>query len=238
MSSIKHTATLLPSPATLSFKVLNMTPGPHVQRKRPTTKRRVIARRASSVDRTGKILAAAHSVLAQEGYAEFTMRNVASRAKLRLSTLQHYYPTKDALFQAVVDQAVEDYDQLYISRASMQSGSPRKRLRAMIDILVADLRNPDTAGFFYELWARAFRDPYAAKAMQRAYRHHRDQLRTFMRPLNPKLPERIIEQRVVMTAAMIEGLMLFIGAHKPRESVLRNIETEIRKCILRLASQR
>lgn len=215
-----------------------MRSGPRGQHKRPAAKRRVIARRASSVDRTKKILAAAYRVLAQQGYAEFTMRNVAARAKLRLSTLQHYYPTKDDLFQAVVDKAVEDYDQLYISRAALQSGSPRNRLLAMIDILVADLRNPDTAGFFYELWARAFRDPYAARAMQRAYRHHRDQLRSFMRPLNPKLPEQVIEQRVVMTAAMIEGMMLFIGANKPSEPVLQGIETEIRNCILRLASRR
>lgn len=207
-------------------------------RPRARRKRTEITRRSSSVSRTAEILAAARGVLVEQGYAEFTLRNVAARAKIRLSTLQHYYPTKDDLFRAVVDQTVSDYDTAYSTQALMQSDSPRSRLLSMVDYLLADLKKPATAGFFYEFWARGFRDPYAADLMQRAYRHHRDRLRAAIAPLNPKLPGRIVEQRAVITAALIEGMILFIGAHKPEDPALEGIEKEIRNFILRLATLR
>lgn len=184
------------------------------------------------------ILAAARRTLAEDGYSAFTLRSIAARVKIRLSTLQHYYPTKEDLFRAVVEETTAAYDAAYAEQARRQSGGPRQRFVAMIDYLLADLRNPESAGFFYELWARAFRDPYAGDLMQRAYRHHRDRLRTAMAPLNPRLPGRTAEQRAVIVAALIEGMMLFIGANKPPDPALRGIEKEIRRLALRLASGR
>lgn len=200
--------------------------------------RRKPARRLRGIARTEAILAAAREVLAREGYAEFTLRKIAGRVKIRLSTLQHYYPTKEDLFRAVVEETTAAYDAAYGARESGLGGSPRARLLARIDYLLEDIRKPETAGFFYELWARAFRDPYAAELMQRAYRHHRDRLRTAMAPLNPRLSGRLAEQRAVLVAALIEGMMLFIGAHKPGEPALEGIEAEVRRFVLRLATQR
>lgn len=203
----------------------------------PRTRRRP-QRRARGVARVEKILSAARGVLAEEGYSAFTLRRIADRAQIRLSTLQHYYPTKEDLFRAVVEETTAQYDAAYSEQARAQDGSPRARFTAMVDYLLADIRRPESAGFFYELWARAFHDPYAADLMQRAYRHHRDRIRTAMAPLNPKLPGRVAEQRAVMVAALIEGMMLFIGAHKPADPALEGIEAEIRRLALRLASRR
>src|SRR6185503_8707626 len=44
--------------------------------------------------RVEEILDAARHVLAQEGYAEFSLRRVARRVNIRLSTLQHYFPSR------------------------------------------------------------------------------------------------------------------------------------------------
>lgn len=204
---------------------------------RPARTRRA-AQRARGIAREGKILAAARAVLAGEGYAAFTLRNIARRAKITLSTLQHYYPSKNDLFRAAVERTIAEYDRAYVRQAAATDGTPRARLESMVDYLLRDLRRPESAGFFFELWARAFRDPYAAELMQQAYRHHRDRLRIAMAPLDPSLPGRIAEQRAVLAAALIEGMQLFIGAGKPRDAALDGIESEIKRVIVRLASQR
>lgn len=200
--------------------------------------RRRARRQSRGTVRAEEILAAARRVLAEDGFAGFTLRRIAARVRIRLSTLQHYYPTKEDLFRAVVEETTAEYDAVYTRQAREAPGSPRARLTAMVDYLLGDIRRPATAGFFFELWARAFRDPYAAELMQRAYRHHRDRIRTAMAPLNPRLPGRLAEQRAVIVAALIEGMSLFIGGGKPADASLRGIEQEVRRQILRIASGR
>jgi TetR/AcrR family transcriptional regulator len=202
----------------------------------PRTPRRV--QRARGIARDGKILAAALAVLVEEGYSAFTLRNIARRAKITLSTLQHYYPSKEDLFRAVVDKTINDYDRAYVLKSADTDGTAKARLEAMVDYLLADLKRPETSGFFYELWSRAFRDPYVNDLMQRAYRHHRDKMRIAMAPLSPSLPGKIAEQRAVIAAALIEGMQLFVGAGKPHDPALEGIENEIKKLIVRLATHR
>lgn len=209
-----------------------MTRSPRRPAKRRTTQR------ARGIARERQILDAALAVLVDEGYESFTLRNIARRARITLSTLQHYYPSKEDLFRAVVDKTVADYDRAYVEKAAATNGTAKARLEAMVEYLVNDLRRPETTGFFLEFWSRAFRDPYVNELMQRAYRHHRDKLRIAMAPLNPALPGRVAEQRAVIVAALIEGMQLFIGAGKPADPALEGIEAEIKKLIVRLASNR
>ena len=200
--------------------------------RRPPAHRR---RRAARVE---EILTAARHVLAAEGYAEFSLRRIAREVKIRLSTLQHYFPSKDDLFRAMVEATVADYDAAYVRQAADWGDTPRARLGGMIHYLLNDLRNPDTAGFFMEFWARALRDPVAEELMRRAYRHHRDRVRIAMAPLNSSLPGRTAEHRAIMVAALIEGMTLFIGGDRPGDPGLIGIETEIERWVIRMARER
>jgi AcrR family transcriptional regulator len=206
---------------------------------RTTTRRTSRAgQRRRGAARVEEILVAARHVLATEGYAEFTLRRIARDVNIRLSTLQHYYPSKDDLFRAVVEKTVADYDAEYDRRATDWGSSARGRLLGMVRYLLDDLRNPDTAGFFVEFWARGLRDAAAAELLQRAYRHHRDRVRVAMAPLNPSLSGRTAEHRAVMVAALIEGMMLFIGAGRSRDAGLDGIEDEIARWVVKLARER
>jgi TetR/AcrR family transcriptional regulator len=216
-------------------KITTRTP-PTASRGAPKTRRG--GQRPRGVARVETILAAALAVLVDEGYESFTLRNISRRARITLSTLQHYYPSKEDLFRAVVDKTITDYDRTLADRAAATDGTARARLEVIVDYLLQDLRRPQTSGFFLELWSRAFRDPYVNELMLRAYRHHRDMLRIAMAPLSPALPGRVAEQRAVIVAALIEGMQLFIGAGKPADPALEGIEQEIKKLIVRLASTR
>ena len=73
------------------------TPTPH-----PRPRRR--ARRKEA--RPGEILAAALALFAAHGFAATRLEDVADRAGVSKGTIYLYFPTKEALFRAVVRQGI------------------------------------------------------------------------------------------------------------------------------------
>ena len=60
----------------------------------------------STGDQTrARVLAAAVETFAQQGLAGTSMRDVSRRARIRVSSLYHYFPSKEALFEAVQERA-------------------------------------------------------------------------------------------------------------------------------------
>ncbi|USQ79674.1 TetR/AcrR family transcriptional regulator [Ornithinimicrobium faecis] len=57
------------------------------------------------VDRRHQIVQAAQAVIAQEGLGALSVRTTAARAGIGASTLRHYFPTQQALFDAVVSDS-------------------------------------------------------------------------------------------------------------------------------------
>jgi len=210
-----------------------------------TPRKRSAARRARpaqprrrGIARIEEILDAARHVLAQEGYAEFSLRRVARQVNIRLSTLQHYFPSRDDLFRAVVERTVAAYDAAYVRQSAQWGKTARSKLAGMVRYLLDDLRQPDTAGFFVEFWARGMRDPEAGRLLQQAYRHHRDRIRIAMAPLNPSMSGRTAELRALLVAALIEGMTIFIGGQRTRDPSLDGLEEEVTRWILRMARER
>ncbi len=194
--------------------------------------------RRRGIARIEEILDAARHVLAQEGYAEFSLRRVARQVNIRLSTLQHYFPSRDDLFRAVVERTVAAYDAAYVRQSAEWGKTARSKLAGMVRYLLDDLRHPDTAGFFVEFWARGMRDPTAGRLLQQAYRHHRDRIRIAMAPLNPSMSGRTAELRALLVAALIEGMTIFIGGQPASDPSLDGLEEEVTRWILRMASER
>src|SRR6202008_1882403 len=52
--------------------------------------------------RAHEILQAARTLLAAEGYAGLSMRRVAGAARMSLSNVQHYYPSRELLLEALL----------------------------------------------------------------------------------------------------------------------------------------
>ena len=51
------------------------------------------------------------------------------------------------------------YDAAYVRQSAQWGKTARSKLAGMVRYLLDDLRQPDTAGFFVEFWARGMRDP-------------------------------------------------------------------------------
>jgi AcrR family transcriptional regulator len=171
--------------------------------------------RGKAGPRTGKgqerahaILEAAREIFAHEGYAGLSMRGVAGRLGISLSNLQHYYPSKDALVEALLLHMLDGYKAAVdrITR-SMAQCSPLERFRAAIDIFVAEAGNPLTAGVFIEIWALARRNAFAASTAGVVQARQRKQIVHLIAGLLPHASKAELKTRAALFIVHLEGLI-------------------------------
>lgn len=184
--------------------------------------------------RVDLILAAAKSLFIADGYAEMTMRRVAERVGMSLSNLQHYFPSREALLQGLLEDVRKSYDPGYASVTEGLS-DPRERLIAVVRYLIADARKVETERLFVEIWSLATRDEMVRGLFDQMYSYHRRTLETLIAAVNSELPPAKLSLRAALVAMQIEGLMLLISDAKPKHAELAGIEEECIAAICRIA---
>ena len=82
-----------------------------------------------SDDRRHTLILAAYQSIAEKGFEGLRTREVAAQVGIHNATLHHYFPTKEALIQGVVDYAVQRLIQATIS----SHGSAREQLSSYLE---------------------------------------------------------------------------------------------------------
>src|SRR5258708_3120572 len=111
-----------------------------------------------TADRRDSLVAAARGLIAERGFEGLRTREVARRVGLNHATLHHYFPTKEALIEAVVHDLVQ---QLTTYRAAQRFADmpPRDALHAHFAPVPAHHRDePGTRIALQESFARSRRD--------------------------------------------------------------------------------
>lgn len=183
--------------------------------------------------RAAEILGTARDLFIQGGYAEMTMRQVADRVGISLSNVQHYFPTREDLLRAMLEEVMNSYDPAY-AEIQAKFDSPRERLAASMRYLLADSRKAATERLFVEIWSLATRDPMVREIFDVMYTHHRHNITALVAAANPKLSPGQAARRAALVAMQIEGLMLLISEAKPKHSELKGIEDECVQAMLHL----
>ncbi len=200
-------------------------------------KRTGTAIRAKGQQRVTDILNAARAILIEDGYIQFSLRNVAGRAGIHLSNLQYYFAGKDELIHGLMEFIGQGYMDKYEELFSTLPQDGELRFEAVLDYLISDIKDAETRRFFIQFWALLeSSDAHSGVLLNELYDLQIKQLNFLVAGINPDLSEGRIQQRSAMIAAMIEGMMLmFIDADaklSPHES---GIEEEMKKQILRIA---
>ncbi|HWL83349.1 MAG TPA: TetR family transcriptional regulator [Roseomonas sp.] len=89
-------------------------------------------RRLAPEARTPQILQAALEEFAERGYAGARMAAVAGRAGIAKGLIYHYFPSKDALFQATVHACTQPLFEEAERQLSGHAGSARELLGALV----------------------------------------------------------------------------------------------------------
>ncbi|MFM7347375.1 MAG: TetR/AcrR family transcriptional regulator [Tagaea sp.] len=99
-------------------------------------KRKPPQKRLKAADRRESILLAAREIFLAEGYARATMRRIASSLGITPTTLYLHFPDKDALMQAICDEAFAKLGEA-MAHATQGASDPMTAFRAVFDAYLA-----------------------------------------------------------------------------------------------------
>lgn len=167
------------------------------------------ATRRSGRDTAAKIVKAAYDLLMSGGYADFSMRNTADRAGVRLANLQYYFPKKEDLIQALMNYVGAIYDGNYARCLSEAGDSPQEQFEAAVRFNLDDINNLDTRHFFIQYWPLlGMLDNYDGKVLAEAYSSQLQQMEELITALHPEATGDEVEHRAGLLSAMFEGMMI------------------------------
>lgn len=169
-------------------------------------------RRGNRATRVPEILEVAIRIFAAEGNAGFTQTRVAGDAGVRLSTLQHYFGTRENLLQCTIKEMGQRYLERYRALAKSKVRSPEARLDAIADDLFAELANPASSmsAFALQCWSLAESEAFVNELMAEINVEFQELFGGLVAKVNPKLASGECVLRGALLLSHLEGLMVYI----------------------------
>lgn len=169
------------------------------------------------------ILLAAEKLLIDQGYHNFSLRKVATTAEVTLGNLQYYFPSKDSLLKAMLDNCIQRYLDRFEAVRAEAGADPQAQFHALISDIVRDLNLKSTTVFFPEVWSLANHDDHATEFMDAMYGKYRAVLIEVIAGLNPSLSPAQRRRLALFISSSLEGHTMFIGHKKPWQKETPNI---------------
>ncbi|WP_427017514.1 TetR/AcrR family transcriptional regulator [Pseudarthrobacter sp. P1] len=161
--------------------------------------------------RKAALLEAAEFVLVTSGNANATMRNFAAAANVRVGHLQHYFPTRSDLMQAVLERVLQrSLAQLReVSGVDLDSGgdapiSPVETGR-IVGALLDQHADPATVRLYVEIWAMAASDEEIAAVLRGFYAHYAGYVELIVKRAQPQLAPGARVAAANSIVALLEG---------------------------------
>ena len=177
-------------------------------------------RRLPAEQRRKQIVSVAHALMVEQGYGAVSLRAVASGCDVSLAAIQYFFPNKEALFTAMIDGVTSRYDAIYAELSARTDAAPRLE-EFLHFILFDEINDRETAGFFYELWSLAHREPIASSALAKLYDDQLNRLTELVKGVDGAVDDEEAERRAAVIMAATDGLMMTIGYGKQPRAALR-----------------
>ncbi len=188
--------------------------------------------------RSQEILGTAQAILASEGYAGLSMRGVASQLGISLSTVQHYYTNKEALVEALLTYVMDNY-QTAVAQVmnAMSDKSQLERFKTIVDLILIEIRRPDTFGVLAEIYALSNRLPFAARLVEEVYARERKEIFKLIYGLEPKISKAEYKLRAAMIVVQIHGLVSQLAQDNDPSLSRKQLEQAARQSFMMLATK-
>jgi AcrR family transcriptional regulator len=164
--------------------------------------------------RVPQILDVAIKVFSEEGSVGFTQRRVAREVGIGLSSLQHYFATREDLLRSAIHQATERYFDEYRQMMSDTTRSPEARLERIADRIFAILTSPSTRHFSVHTWSLGEQEPSVSALLAQLHRELIVLFGGLVRTINPSLATTDCELRAGLIISHIFGLVVLMRRHE------------------------
>lgn len=178
-------------------------------------------RRGNRESRVPEIIDVSINVLIAAGYAGYTINRVANDAGIRLSTLQHYFSTREALLRATIEEIARRYFERFRGFAENRSRPPLARLEAIVDDAFAELVKPGLPASIFETWGLALHEPFARDVVVEIQSRFNGLFAKLVAEINPGLSMEERELRGALIMSSLEGLVVFLRWSKDSVPQLR-----------------
>jgi AcrR family transcriptional regulator len=183
-----------------------------------------------------RIVLAARELLMNEGYAQFSMRNVAARAGVHLANVQYYFKTREDLVRALLDDTGARYRASYDALRASTPADRIARFEAVVDFNLQDVATWETRRYFIQLWALLTTiDGHSGSLMSDLYAIDIQQLSECIAELAPDTEAAEVRRRASVLAAMIEGMVVVRGAHSRSAAELKRLMKRARAVAMQIA---
>lgn len=160
-----------------------------------------------------RILSATIDSLAEVGHAATTTLEVQRRAGISRGTLQHHYPTRNALLAAVVDEIGAR------RHAEVAHAAVRRRHARPLDEALVDLRLSFSSATFYaelELWVAARCDADLRTAVLPIERRLGQEMSALLAADFEAFPESLREDALRVAVDVMRGMASTDGLRRKR----------------------
>ena len=162
-------------------------------------------------DRKLEIVLAARLLLAREGEAGFSLREVAKKVGIKLASLQYHFPTKASLVEAILNYTVDTYIAELQSLPSFIDGNPIEALASALEWLTgADKIDVEETRLEIHLWSMALNDQSVAESLRRYHAIYIAKTTELIASAVPEINVLEARKRAIAIASMQEGSMLFM----------------------------
>jgi len=168
-------------------------------------------------DRVAALTAAASELFVEKGFDATTMTEIAARAGAAIGTLYLFFPTKQAIAQAILTQQAEEL--------SAQLDALRDRTRGMDAAAIADRLFSELGSFMAGHPAySALLDLPGDDGWRRAMRgRRRSQIAALFSAAEPPLPAGQAERLAVIVPQLMRIPLALIGEKRLRDGILEEL---------------
>lgn len=143
---------------------------------------------------------------------------------MRLSTIQHYFGSKENLVQITINYLLARYAADYRAISRDKDRAALERFDNIVGDLLGVIRDKKVARFYYQLWSVAAQDESIGSIVRESYLVYRDALTETIGDLNPDLPAGSLNSLVMRLMSQIEGLTVVMhltaAPSQPWEDIL------------------
>lgn len=155
----------------------------------------------------------AESLVIDEGTSALSMRRLAERAGISLGNLQHYLPSRTALFEAMLNRFQQRLRAEIETRAAAQPSAAL--IDVVVDALIGNVSRERGFVAIWEMWSLARLDPEAAAAMDVAYVRMRDEFAALIAEASPGWSPELCARRATLVIGLIEGVGFLMAPGRP-----------------------
>jgi len=157
-------------------------------------------------ERIAEIVRAGSEILLEEGFSAVTKRKVAKRLGIAHGNVGYYFPTREALWRAIVDYELLKIEDRYPSDLESATNDPQSCFDEYLASYMDEYEDREFRSFFAHVGAYAETNSAVARVRDEMYEGILQRIIERVRPLCDGVDDEQIELRAISTMALLEGL--------------------------------